>query len=153
MCKLMTADVVVFVHLGSTLPGCWTLRVPSFYAYTSVPGLIVSFIMFAMTVYKCFPWSASVFHASRRQTVSSLFLRDGILWFLAVFVTMISQVVIVAGVRMTLGAVMINMTISSYSVICCHVLLNIKERYAGPGDGASTTRMWIEDSTLDVAQY
>ncbi|KAI3618799.1 hypothetical protein WG66_006332, partial [Moniliophthora roreri] len=64
-----------------------------------------SFIMFIMTLYKCLPqaWGGDQFI---QRTAMSLFLRDGIMWFIAVFATMVSHM-IVEHIRITLAAVML----------------------------------------------
>ncbi|KAL0061211.1 hypothetical protein AAF712_011970, partial [Marasmius tenuissimus] len=84
-----------------------------------------SSIMFAMTVYKC---GGSVFSSTAsRAPLSSLFMRNGIFWFLAVFAVMVPQTLIGAGARPTLMEVMINLCLATYSIISSRVLLNIKQ--------------------------
>uniref|UniRef100_A0A0W0F7W2 Uncharacterized protein n=1 Tax=Moniliophthora roreri TaxID=221103 RepID=A0A0W0F7W2_MONRR len=46
--------------------------------------------------------------------IISLFMRDGIFWFLSVFVVMVPQAAITAGARVTIGEVMIKF-VHSYS--------------------------------------
>ncbi|KAF8194780.1 hypothetical protein K438DRAFT_2017336 [Mycena galopus ATCC 62051] len=77
------AQMTQYIHLGPILPGCYAYNVPRFLTvYAAVP-LLVTFIMFAMTVYKC----GVTLRNSEDQVmpVWKLFLRDGVLWFLAVF--------------------------------------------------------------------
>ncbi|KAJ8090733.1 hypothetical protein PM082_018299 [Marasmius tenuissimus] len=114
------------IHVGPILKGCYAAdTIPKYYAFMSVPSLVVSSIMFAMTVYKC---GGSVFSSTAsRAPLISLFMRDGIFWFLAVFAVMVPQTLIGAGARPTLMEVMINLCLATYSIISSRVLLNIKQ--------------------------
>ncbi|KAJ7892533.1 hypothetical protein B0H14DRAFT_984171 [Mycena olivaceomarginata] len=77
------AQMTAYVHLGPILPGCYAYNVPRFLTiYAAVP-LLVTFIMFAMTLYKCGLTLQQ--NAQQVMPVWKLFLRDGVLWFLAVF--------------------------------------------------------------------
>ncbi|KAF8899461.1 hypothetical protein BD779DRAFT_1667128 [Infundibulicybe gibba] len=67
----------------STTPLCDTPNVAlHFIMFYPVSPLIVTSIMFAMTLWKCA--STLYEHRSNRMPILSLFLRDGIFWFFAV---------------------------------------------------------------------
>ncbi|KAJ7850297.1 hypothetical protein B0H14DRAFT_3665580 [Mycena olivaceomarginata] len=77
------AQTTEYVHLGPILKGCYAYNVPRFVTTYAAAPLLVRFIMFAMTVYKC-GTTLQRYEAGVMQ-IWKLFLRDGVLWFLAVF--------------------------------------------------------------------
>ncbi|KAL0061210.1 hypothetical protein AAF712_011969, partial [Marasmius tenuissimus] len=101
----VVANLRSYIHAGPILQGCYaastsfdppiitqvsttqkTLVVPRYYTFMSVPSLIVSFIMFILTVYKCgFALRVARRAYGNNLPFVSLFMRDGIFWFLAVF--------------------------------------------------------------------
>ncbi|KAI3616722.1 hypothetical protein WG66_011612 [Moniliophthora roreri] len=100
-----TVDLVLFLRfvLGFVMVG--SIRdMPKLSSFIATAPLIVSFIMFIMTLYKCLPqaWGGDQFI---QRTAMSLFLRDGIMWFIAVLAIMISHM-IVEHTRVTLGYMM-----------------------------------------------
>ncbi|KAL0059364.1 hypothetical protein AAF712_013875 [Marasmius tenuissimus] len=121
-------NVKEYVHAGPVLWGCHASVVPEYYAFMPVPSLIVSIIMFVLTIYKCCStrYSAEREYGSNPPIVA-LFKRDGIFWFLAVFAAMIPHTVIVAAGRKTLAELMINLCLATYSIVSSRALLNIKQ--------------------------
>ncbi|KAJ7686039.1 hypothetical protein B0H14DRAFT_3534792 [Mycena olivaceomarginata] len=77
------AQMTEYVHLGPILKGCYAYNVPRFLTTYAAAPLLVTFIMFSMTVYKC-GTTLQRYEAGVMQ-IWQLFLRDGVLWFLAVF--------------------------------------------------------------------
>ncbi|KZT12009.1 uncharacterized protein LAESUDRAFT_162925 [Laetiporus sulphureus 93-53] len=113
-----------YAHLGSTITGCYSLTVPKYFKVYVVPSLIVSAIMFAMTVYKC-GMSLKGYRGATMPLIT-LFLRDGVLWFLAVVVILVTDILIWSLARATLAELMIGLSCALYSVIASRVLLNIR---------------------------
>ncbi|KAJ7212527.1 hypothetical protein GGX14DRAFT_620673 [Mycena pura] len=98
--------------------------VPRYFALYSVPVLIVSIIMFLMTVYKC---GTTLFTHGRAQLpIYNMFLRDGVFWFVAIFATFIPEVIIWARGRLSLAELLIAPGLAVTSIIGSRVLLNIK---------------------------
>ncbi|KAJ7488126.1 hypothetical protein FB451DRAFT_1226488 [Mycena latifolia] len=120
---------VPFVHIGAILPGCYALRAPSFLTFYAVPSLILTSVMFVMTVYNCTTRLGFRLNFSSRNTMPliHLFLRDGIFWFLAVVAVNPPQLIVWAVGRPTLGELLIIPATVVYSIIGSRVLLNIKE--------------------------
>ncbi|KAK7034588.1 hypothetical protein VNI00_012219 [Paramarasmius palmivorus] len=161
-----------YVHVGPMLEGCYSMSkifnqplnsrhlsmnipaAPRYYAFMAVPPLIVSFIMFVMTIYKC---GRTLFtnRGIARTPVVSLFMRDGIFWFLAVFAVMVPQAVIAAGARVTIGEVMISICLATYSIISSRVLLNIKEIMLATeyGDTTIDNEAKTDSYQLDTIQF
>ncbi|KAJ7153047.1 hypothetical protein C8R43DRAFT_1002756 [Mycena crocata] len=116
-----------FVHFGPVLPGCYfttpVMRGPYFALY-AVPPLLVTFIMFILTVYKC---SKTLrMDKSVEMPLVKLFLRDGIIWFLIVFAVDGAQMIIWAMGRATLTQILIVPCLVLYSLVSSRVLLNTK---------------------------
>ncbi|KAK7036762.1 hypothetical protein VNI00_011428 [Paramarasmius palmivorus] len=139
-----------FIHLGPFLKGCYSFRNPERATYSAMaypPLAIVSIsvflvndngsyhihgkstAMFLLTAYKC----GSRLYEERRRDVRirthilSLFLRDGIYWFVAVLALFATQITMASIDRVTLGTVMINPCLVGYSVISSRILLNMRE--------------------------
>ncbi|KAF8182375.1 hypothetical protein K438DRAFT_1157832 [Mycena galopus ATCC 62051] len=118
------AQMTQYIHLGPILPGCYAYNVPRFLTvYAAVP-LLVTFIMFAMTVYKC----GVTLRNSEDQVmpVWKLFLRDGVLWFLAVFAAAGAALLIWTMRRETLKQLLVVPALVVYSTVASRTLLNIK---------------------------
>ncbi|KAF7350171.1 hypothetical protein MVEN_01319600 [Mycena venus] len=92
-----TADT--YVHIGPFLPGCYSLTVPKFFTFYPVPSLVVTFIMFVMTVNNCRTRLSVKFSTRNTMPIVNLFLRDGIYWFLAVVAVNPPQIIIWAIAR------------------------------------------------------
>ncbi|KAJ6533288.1 hypothetical protein DFH09DRAFT_126300 [Mycena vulgaris] len=118
------AQMTKYVHLGSLLQGCYAYNVPRFLTlYAAVP-LLVTFIMFVMTVYKC----VTTLHRNAHHVmpVWKLFLRDGVVWFLAVFAAAVSELLIWTMRRETLKQLLVVPALVVYSTVASRALLNIK---------------------------
>ncbi|KAF8884831.1 hypothetical protein BD779DRAFT_1801567 [Infundibulicybe gibba] len=117
-----------YYHLGSILVGCWPQlgtyaggsHLLSF--YYSIPPVIASFVMLLMTLYRCLFWN------HMKTPIFSLFLRDGVFWFLAVLLVIVPEIVTGALTRdsRALSELMIIPTLAVFSLIGSRVMLNIK---------------------------
>ncbi|KAJ6534114.1 hypothetical protein B0H19DRAFT_1185299 [Mycena capillaripes] len=123
MCEIIV-DVFAFrqmrnyIHLGSIIKGCYAYK-----SHKRLPSsciLLQTFIMFAMTLYKCIRTLCSADH--RVMPVWRLFLRDGVVWFVFVFAAGGSELLIWTMRRETLKQVLVVV----YSSVSSHTLLNIK---------------------------
>ncbi|KAJ6480044.1 hypothetical protein DFH09DRAFT_1341577 [Mycena vulgaris] len=135
------AQMTKYVHLGSLLQGCYAYSaylspgpvrpliiavadVPRFLTlYAAVP-LLVTFIMFVMTVYKCVTTLNR--NAHHVMPVWKLFLRDGVVWFLVVFAAAVSELLIWTMRRETLKQLLVVPALVVYSTVASRALLNIK---------------------------
>ncbi|KAJ6534077.1 hypothetical protein B0H19DRAFT_1185192 [Mycena capillaripes] len=127
---MMIVDVFAFrqmrdyIHLGSIIKGCYAYNVPRFLNLYAAAPLIVTFIMFVMTLYKCIRTLYSADH--RVMTGWKLFLRDGVVWFVFVFAAGGSELLIWTMRRETLKQVLVVPALVVYSSVSSHTLLNIK---------------------------
>ncbi|KAJ7676920.1 hypothetical protein DFH06DRAFT_615559 [Mycena polygramma] len=114
-----------YVHLGSIIKGCYAYNVPRYLTLYIAAPLIVTCIMFTMTVYKC----AVTLRGADRSVMPlwKLFLRDGVVWFVLVFATAGSGVFIWTTGRETLNQVLIIPALVVYSGVSSRALLNIKQ--------------------------
>ncbi|KAJ7768608.1 hypothetical protein DFH07DRAFT_807402 [Mycena maculata] len=119
------ASVQDYWDLPWPLTGCYPHgNVPRFFAFYSVPVLVVSMAMFLMTVYKC--GKTLLTHGRSQMPIYNMFLRDGLFWFVAIFVTFIPELIIWARARESLAEVLIAPGLAVTSIIGSRVLLNIK---------------------------
>ncbi|KAJ7238837.1 hypothetical protein B0H12DRAFT_1326771 [Mycena haematopus] len=96
----------VFWPLSWPLTGCYPLGlVPRYFTFYSLPVLVVSMTMFVLTAYKC--GKTLLTHGRMQMPIYNLFLRDGVFWFFAIFITFIPEVVIWAAARQSLAELMI----------------------------------------------
>ncbi|KAJ7604297.1 hypothetical protein DFH06DRAFT_1254985 [Mycena polygramma] len=132
--EIMTMGVVSHYTIASVkeywplpwpLSGCYPRgNVPRYFAFYSVPVLVVSMTMFLMTVYKC--GKTLLTHGRAQMPIYNMFLRDGVFWFVAIFITFIPEVVIWARARQSLAELLIAPGLAVTSIIGSRVLLNIK---------------------------
>ncbi|KAJ7749813.1 hypothetical protein DFH07DRAFT_1062262 [Mycena maculata] len=143
------AQMTEYVHLGPILEGCYAYNVPRFLTiYAAVP-LLVTFIMFAMTVYRCYTtlqWSAR--HV---MPVWKLFLRDGVVWFIAVFAAAGAELLIWTMRRETLKQLLVVPALVVYSTVASRTLLNIKAIMAGDQPEAQLTEVNIDEPIVFVS--
>ncbi|KAJ7748197.1 hypothetical protein DFH07DRAFT_830423 [Mycena maculata] len=119
------ASVKDYWDLPWPLVGCYPHgNVPRYFTFYSVPVLVVSMTMFIMTVYKC--GKTLLTHGRAQMPIYTMFLRDGVFWFVAIFVTFIPEIIIWARARESLAEVMIAPGLAVTSIIGSRVLLNIK---------------------------
>ncbi|KAF8874182.1 hypothetical protein BD779DRAFT_261681 [Infundibulicybe gibba] len=123
---MIVSPISNFFHLGPLLVGCWpaTSASPLFLYYSS-PTMITSFVMFVMTLYRCLFRNNQM----RRTPIFSLFLRDGVFWFLTILLVTTPDTVITVLAREgkpVLLELMIVPTVTIYSLVGSRVLLNIK---------------------------
>ncbi|KAF7346951.1 hypothetical protein MVEN_01447500 [Mycena venus] len=127
----------VFWPLGWPLTGCYPLGlVPRYFTFYSLPVLVVSATMFVLTVYKC--GKTLLAHGRARMPIYNMFLRDGVFWFVAIFMTFLPEVVIWAAARQSLAELMIAPGLAVTSIIGSRVLLNI-QRLKTPQNLPTTT--------------
>ncbi|KAJ7038955.1 hypothetical protein C8F04DRAFT_1088049 [Mycena alexandri] len=116
-----------FVHLGPRLPGCYfttpVIRGP-YFALFATPPLFVTFLMFILTVYKCSKVLST--DKSIDMPIITLFMRDGIIWFVVVFGIDGAQMIVWAMGRATLTQVLIIPSLVLYSLVSSRVILNTK---------------------------
>ncbi|KAK7036764.1 hypothetical protein VNI00_011430 [Paramarasmius palmivorus] len=99
-----------FVHAGPMIKGCYPPTNPERATYSAMvyAPLVVSTAMFLLTMYQC----GSRLYKNRkgsmliRTPILSLFVRDGIYWFVAVLGLLISQIIMASVGRVSLGTVM-----------------------------------------------
>ncbi|KAF8874183.1 hypothetical protein BD779DRAFT_1476630 [Infundibulicybe gibba] len=92
------------------------------FSFYPTPMVIVSFVMFLMTLYRCLFWNRM------KTPIFSLFLRDGVFWFLAVLLVIVPEIVTGALSRdsRALSELMALPTLAVFCLIGSRVLLNIK---------------------------
>ncbi|KAJ7624316.1 hypothetical protein DFH06DRAFT_1481635 [Mycena polygramma] len=98
---LTVNSLTEFVHVGF-VTGCYSPDVPKYFAAFPVPSLIVSCLMFCVTVRICYRRLASSHSACNTQSIVKVFLRDGVLWFLVVVLINPPQIVLWGWARPTL---------------------------------------------------
>ncbi|KAJ7748095.1 hypothetical protein B0H16DRAFT_1692235 [Mycena metata] len=116
-----------FVHLGPRLPGCYfttTVMRGPYFALFAAPPLFVTFLMFILTVYKCSKVLSK--DKSIDMPIITLFMRDGIIWFVIVFGIDGAQMIVWAMGRATLTQVLIIPSLVLYSLVSSRVILNTK---------------------------
>ncbi|KAJ7284455.1 hypothetical protein C8J57DRAFT_1669522 [Mycena rebaudengoi] len=111
-----------YVHVGPILRGCYALEVPQYFTFYATPPFITAAVLFSMTLYKCGSTLLSV--GLGRTPVITLFLRDGVFWFLALVLV---DIVLWHRGRVTLTEIPVVPTIGVIAVIGARVLLNIKK--------------------------
>ncbi|KAJ7248756.1 hypothetical protein C8J57DRAFT_1357743 [Mycena rebaudengoi] len=112
--------IPAYVHLGSLIKGCYAYNVPRFLTLYAAAPLLVTFVMFLLTLYKC----GVTLHRNdhRVMPIWKLFLRDGVVWFLAVFAAGGSELIIWTSKRETLKQLLVVV----YSTVASRAILNIK---------------------------
>ncbi|KAJ7648592.1 hypothetical protein DFH06DRAFT_1209149 [Mycena polygramma] len=113
-----------FIHLGPILPGCYfttPVMTGAHFAFYAVPPLLVTFAMFILTIYKCM---VTLRHDKLADLpIITLFLRDGIVWFIVVFFFYGSEMIIWATARATLTQILVVPSLALFSMISSRVLL------------------------------
>ncbi|KAJ6505212.1 hypothetical protein C8R45DRAFT_1209042 [Mycena sanguinolenta] len=123
------AQMTQYIHLGPILSGCYAYNVPRFLTILLLkPPNLQTFIMFAMTLCKCL----SAFQYTERSVMPlwRLFLRDGVLWFLAVFAAAGAALLTWTMRRETLKQLLVVPALVVYSTVASRTLLNIKAMLA-----------------------
>ncbi|KAJ7258147.1 hypothetical protein C8J57DRAFT_1341238 [Mycena rebaudengoi] len=112
-------------HIGPILTGCWSTTVPRLFTFYIVPSFITAIVMFVLTMYKC----AQTLRTSggMKTPVITLFLRDGLAWFLVLVLISVVQISLWSGFRPTLAQVPVMPTTGVIAVVGARVLLNIKQ--------------------------
>ncbi|KAF9466686.1 hypothetical protein BDZ94DRAFT_1319210 [Collybia nuda] len=114
-----------YVHIGPALLGCYSLAiVPKMYNIYPVPPLLVTSVMFSLTAYKC---AQTLYGYGRHgMPIVSLFLRDGVFWFLAVLAVGLPHMILSYVARLSLVTVMIGPSLAVYSIVVSRALINVK---------------------------
>jgi len=145
----------VFWPLSWPLTGCYPLGlVPRYFTFYSLPVLVVSMTMFVLTVYKC--GKTLLNHGRAQMPIYNLFLRDGVFWFVAIFITFLPEVIIWAAARQSLAELMIAPGLAVTSIIGSRVLLNIhrlKPPKTLPTTTTDTTLAMGTTIELDTIDY
>ncbi|KAJ7723494.1 hypothetical protein DFH07DRAFT_971507 [Mycena maculata] len=126
-----------YVHVGF-VTGCYAHAIPRYFSVFPIPSLVVSFSMFCVTVQNCQRRIA----ASRpynTHAIAAVFLRDGVVWFLAVVLVNPPQIVLWAVGPPSLVQVLMMPSFAAYSIVGARVLLNMMELAAEGGRGHDET--------------
>ncbi|KAJ7694590.1 hypothetical protein B0H17DRAFT_1057258 [Mycena rosella] len=101
-------DLLHFSRLTDTLSSqvAVPVMVSSNFAFYAIPPLVVTFAMFVMTIHKCLVTLRADKLAD--MPIITLFLRDGIVWFIVVFFFYGSELIIWASLRATLTHVLVT---------------------------------------------
>ncbi|KAJ7462141.1 hypothetical protein FB451DRAFT_1496661 [Mycena latifolia] len=118
-----------YLHIGyraflPILGGCYSLTVPRLFTFYAVPPFVTAFIMFVMTAYKCGVTLLAL--GPGRTPVITLFLRDGVFWFLALLLVSIVEIILWDKARPTLAQIPVIPATGLIAVIGARVILNIK---------------------------
>ncbi|KAJ7168550.1 hypothetical protein C8R46DRAFT_1350189 [Mycena filopes] len=137
-----------YFHIGPIILGCYSFNVPRYFTYYAVPFSVTSFVMFCMTLYKC--GLTLLDNRVIRMPLFTLFLRDGVFWFLTIFAISIAELVLWARGRPSLAQAMVACVARSSSTsylthwsltspatilnatIGARILLNLKKVATGP---------------------
>nr|GAT59725.1 predicted protein [Mycena chlorophos] len=136
--------VILLIHIlyadfnSPFLTGCYSLTVPRYFTEYSIFPLVVAFVVFSMTLYKC--GSTIIALGYGRAPILTMFLRDGFIWFFIVFASCIMELVIWSRARPSLLSLIILF------IGCCgaRVLMNIQyilddDYVYGPGTLSGAT--------------
>ncbi|KAJ7030114.1 hypothetical protein C8F04DRAFT_1114656 [Mycena alexandri] len=139
-----------YFHIGPAILGCYSLNVPRYFTYYAVPYSVTSFVMFCMTLYKC---GLALFdNRTVKMPLMTLFLRDGLFWFLIIFALSIVELFVWARGRPSLAQLMVTPWTILNATVGARILLNLKkvarvEVYAT----APTANLFSEDSWVRTA--
>jgi len=125
---------------GLQYQGLFSVNIPKFFALYYAPSLITTLSMFVMTGFKC---GRSIYinrltDPRLTMPMTSLLLRDGVFWFLAVFLAAFPQLAICLFARPTLTQLMIGPSLAMYSIIAARGLLSLRK----------AASQWSADDTL-----
>ncbi|KAJ7166658.1 hypothetical protein C8R46DRAFT_1219061 [Mycena filopes] len=100
-------------------------EVPRYFTYYAVPFTTMSFVMFCMTLYKC---GLTMFeHRAVKMPLISLFLRDGVFWFLTIFAISIAELFVWARGRPSLAQSTVSTWTILNAIVGARILLNLKK--------------------------
>jgi len=121
-------------HLGDFVMGCQPIiktGLPWFFKSYAVVFMGVAIVMFLLCVYKCF---RTIISNNRREIpIVTMFLRDSFLYFLAILGCSIAQTVLLIHARTSLSQVMMAPTFAMHAVVCCRILMNMKQLVIAAG--------------------
>ncbi|KAF7329701.1 hypothetical protein MKEN_00233300 [Mycena kentingensis (nom. inval.)] len=134
----LESSIRQFIHLGPLLQGCYfssSIMATSRFAFYAIPPLLVTILMFHLTTRKCLA-SLRLHNIPIRRglaltswvdrPVITLFLRDGIVWFVVVFAFYGAELVVWSVGRSTQMQVLIIPSLTLFSLISARVLLNTR---------------------------
>ncbi|KAJ6581114.1 hypothetical protein B0H19DRAFT_493568 [Mycena capillaripes] len=126
-----------YVHVGPVLQGCYSLEVPRLFTFYAVPSLVTAVSMFSLTAYKC---GTTLKNLGLKGTpIISLFLRDGVFWFLGNLLVSVVEIVLWKRARPTLAQIPVVPATAIIAVIGARVVLNIKNIASHNDINATTT--------------
>ncbi|KAJ7094258.1 hypothetical protein C8R44DRAFT_989665 [Mycena epipterygia] len=137
-----------YFHIGPVILGCYSLNVPRYFTFYAVPITVTSFTMFMMTLYKC--GRTLLDNRAARMPIITLFLRDGLFWFLGIFAVSVAELLVWARGRPGLAQAMVAPATVLNSVIGTRILLNLK-RIAIGQTVVGTTVATIELESIAIA--
>ncbi|KAJ7777322.1 hypothetical protein B0H16DRAFT_1879405 [Mycena metata] len=140
-------QLVQYVHIGSILGGCYSLEVPRLFTYYNVPFFIVAVTMFSMTLYNC--GSTLMTLGLGNTPMISLFMRDGLFWFLALLMLSIVELILWARARPTLAQIPAVPGTACVAVIAARVLLNIKQLASQTAKGGTSMPTMQSETEMD----
>ncbi|KAK7059980.1 hypothetical protein R3P38DRAFT_976366 [Favolaschia claudopus] len=132
-----------YVHVGPLLRGCYSLYVPRFFAFYAIPPLVMAISMFLLTAYKC--GSTVIVLGFRRAPIITVFMRDGLFWFLALVAIGVIDLVIWNRGRPSLAEIIVLPATAATAIISTRVILNLKQMTA---EASNTTAQRYRDSTM-----
>ncbi|KAJ7024764.1 hypothetical protein C8F04DRAFT_1301530 [Mycena alexandri] len=118
-----------YFHIGPIIMGCYSFNVPRYFTYYAVPFSAMSFVMFCLTLYKC--GLTLLDNRAVKMPLISLFLRDGVFWFLTIFALSIAELIIWARGRPSLAQATVTPATILNAVIGARILLNLKKVAVG----------------------
>ncbi|KAJ7168561.1 hypothetical protein C8R46DRAFT_1092044 [Mycena filopes] len=131
-----------YFHIGPIIRGCYSLDVPRYFTYYAVPFSVTSFVMFIMTLYKC---GLTLFdNRVVRMPLMTLFLRDGVFWFLTISAVSTGELVLWARGRPSLAQAMVTPATILNATIGARILLNLKKVASGPAEVVTMTAVTTE---------
>ncbi|KAJ7126672.1 hypothetical protein C8R44DRAFT_103318 [Mycena epipterygia] len=137
-----------YFHIGPAILGCYSLNVPRYFTFYAVPITATSFTMFMMTLYKC--GRTLLDNRAARLPIITLFLRDGLFWFLAIFAINVAELLVWARGRPGLAQVTVAPGTVLNTVIGTRILLNLKRLAIGQ-TRVGTTVTTIELERIAIA--
>ncbi|KAJ7506530.1 hypothetical protein B0H11DRAFT_1971669 [Mycena galericulata] len=119
-----------YLHIGPILGGCYSLKVPRFLTFYAIPPFVTAVVMFSMTIHKCGAALSAL--GPGRTPVITLFLRDGVFWFLALVLVSVVEIVLWNKARPSLAQIPVVPATGLIAVIGARVVLNIKHVTSAP---------------------
>ncbi|KAJ7649847.1 hypothetical protein FB45DRAFT_1017282 [Roridomyces roridus] len=133
-----------FTDVGPFLNGCYSLEVPRLFTFYALSPFLMSILMFSMTAYKC-GQHMQLKSNTASMPVITLFLRDGVFFFLAMMLLVTAEITIWGKARSSLTEIPIIPATAIPAVLGGRILLNIKNLASHTSNETTPT---IELTTL-----